>query len=67
MLTRDRLRGMWVSVPTEWDEHGNFDERIFRDETAMLIDAGAHGLYTTGSTGEFYALDWEEFKLVTVV
>jgi dihydrodipicolinate synthase/N-acetylneuraminate lyase len=56
---------MWVSVPTEWDEHGNFDEKTFRDETAMLIDAGAHGLYTTGSTGEFYALDWEELKLVT--
>ena len=65
MLTKDQLKGMWVSVPTEWDEHNNFDEMTFRDETAMLIDAGAHGLYTTGSTGEFYALDWEEYKRVT--
>lgn len=56
---------MWVSVPTEWDEDGNFDEKTFRDEVAMLIDAGAHGLYTTGSTGEFYALDWAEFKQIT--
>jgi dihydrodipicolinate synthase/N-acetylneuraminate lyase len=65
MLAKDQLQGMWVSVPTEWDEHGNFDERVFRDEIALLIEAGAHGLYTTGSTGEFYALDWEEYKQVT--
>lgn len=65
MLTKEQLKGLWVSVPTEWDEDGNFDEKTFRDVTAMLIDAGAHGLYTTGTTGEFYALDWEEFKKVT--
>ena len=65
MLTKKQLQGMWVSVPTEWDEDGNFDEKTFRDDIGMLIDAGAHGLYTTGSTGEFYALDWEEFKLIT--
>jgi len=64
MLTKERLTGMWISVPTEWDEDGNFDEKTFREETAMLIDAGAHGLYTTGSTGEFHALDWEEWKVV---
>ena len=65
MLTKEQLKGMWVSVPTEWDEQGEFDEKTFRGEIAMLIDAGAHGLYTTGSTGEFYALDWEEFQKVT--
>ena len=65
MLSRDQLKGMWVSVPTEWDEAANFDEKTFRDEIALLIEAGAHGLYTTGSTGEFYALDWDEFRQVT--
>ena len=65
MLTKDQLQGMWVSVPTEWDQEGNFDERTFRDEVAMLMDTGVHGLYTTGSTGEFYAIDWEEYKQVT--
>ncbi len=43
-MTKSRLKGMWVSVPTEWDEHDDFDERTFRDEIAMLIDTGAHGL-----------------------
>jgi len=64
MLTREQLAGLWISVPTEWDEAGDFDEKVFRDEIAMLIDAGAHGLYTTGSTGEFYAMDWDEWKAV---
>ena len=64
MLTREQLLGLWVSVPTEWDEDGNFDEKTFRTEVAMLIKTGVHGLYTTGSTGEYYALDWEEWKQV---
>lgn len=67
MLKKEELAGMWVSVPTEWDEDENFDEAVFRDEVAMLIDSGVHGLYTTGSTGEFYALDWEEYQQVTRV
>jgi dihydrodipicolinate synthase/N-acetylneuraminate lyase len=64
MLTKEQLTGMYISVPTEWDEAGEFDEKTFRDEVAMLIDAGAHGLYTTGSTGEYYALDWDEWVKV---
>ena len=62
MLTKEQLVGMWISVPSEWNEDGSFDEKTFREEIAMLIDAGAHGLYTTGSTGEFHALDWEDWK-----
>ena len=64
MLTKEQLVGLWVSVPTEWDEAGNFDEKTFRDEVAMLIDVGVNGLYTTGTTGEFYALDWDEYQQV---
>ncbi len=67
MLTREQLRGLWVSVLTEWDTHGEFDERTFREQIAMLIEARPHGLYTTGSTGEFYALDWGEWCRVTDV
>ena len=44
MLSKEQLKGLWVSVPTEWDEQGNFDERTFRDEIALLIEAGADGL-----------------------
>lgn len=65
MLAKDQLKGMWVSVPTEWDENDRFDEKAFRDTVAMLIEAGAHGLYTTGSTGEYYALERSEFETIT--
>lgn len=62
MLTRENLRGVWVSVTMPWDEMGNLDEGLFRENVAKLIEAGVHGLYTTGSTGEFYALDLDEFE-----
>ena len=65
MLTKDQLRGMWVSVPTDWDEDDKFDESTFRETTAMIIDAGADGVYTTGTTGEFYSMDFAEYKQVT--
>ena len=64
MLNKEDLKGLWVSVPTEWDEDGSFDERVFRDEVAKLVEAGPHGLYTTGSTGEYYAMDYAEWKRV---
>jgi len=62
MLTRENLRGVWVSVTLPWDEDGNLDEATFRQNVAKLIESGVQGLYTTGSTGEFYALDWDEFR-----
>src|SRR4029078_6064692 len=62
MLTKDQLKGLWVSVLNPWDETDGFDETSFRDEIGLLLAARPHGIYTTGSTGEFYALDWEEFK-----
>lgn len=64
MLRQKQLRGVWVAVPSMWDEHFNFDEESFRQATAMLRDAGVHGIYTTGTTGEFYAFDFEEYKLL---
>ena len=30
MLTKDQLKGLWVSVPTEWDEDMEFDEKTYR-------------------------------------
>ncbi len=67
MLTKEQLTGMWVAVPTVWDENGNFNEKVFRENIAMLVDAGANGLYITGTTGEFYAMDLDEFKIITNV
>lgn len=62
MLTKDKLRGVWASITLPWDEGNNFDVATFRENAAKLVEAGLDGIYTTGSTGEFYALDFHEFK-----
>ncbi|MBI2440853.1 MAG: dihydrodipicolinate synthase family protein [Lentisphaerae bacterium] len=61
-LTADTLHGIWAGVTLAWDDAGAFDEAAYSENTRALCDAGVHGIYTTGSTGEFYALSFEEFK-----
>jgi 4-hydroxy-tetrahydrodipicolinate synthase len=60
-LTADKLRGIWAGITMSWDEHDRFDEASYRANTEAMCRAGVHGIYTTGSTGEFYALDYDEF------
>ena len=60
-LKADELRGIWAGVTMSWDENDGFDEASYRINTERMCRAGVHGVYTTGSTGEFYALDYEEF------
>lgn len=61
-LTAASLRGVWAAVPMFWDERDRFDENTYAANTRRVISAKTHGLYTTGSTGEFYALDEGEFR-----
>jgi dihydrodipicolinate synthase/N-acetylneuraminate lyase len=62
MLTKENLKGVWASITIPWKDDDRFDEATFRENAAKLIESGVHGIYTTGSTGEFYALDLDEFK-----
>ncbi len=55
------LHGVYAAVPTAWDNQGRFDAATFRENLARLIDAGVHGVYTTGTDGEWYALEFDEF------
>ena len=61
-LTADSLRGIWAGITMSWDDRDRFDEASYRANTEALCRAGVHGVYTTGSTGEFYALDFDEFR-----
>jgi len=63
-LTIDRLKGIWAGVTLPWDERYGLDEATFRENLRRLVAAGVHGIYTTGSTGEFYSLDPDEFRAV---
>jgi dihydrodipicolinate synthase/N-acetylneuraminate lyase len=51
-------------VPLEWDENYNFDVKTFKENTRRICEHGAHAVYTTGSTGEFFSIDLEEFKIM---
>jgi len=61
ITTADELRGIWAGMTMSWDENDSFDEVNYRINTERMCRAGVHGIYTTGSTGEFYALDFDEF------
>ena len=67
-LTPRLLRGIWAGVTLSWNEDYSFDEASYRENLRRLCAAKVHGIYTTGSTGEFYALDFAEFqRMVDIV
>ncbi len=60
-LTSESLRGVWALVPTPWDAKDHLDEQVLRQDVGYLCSAGLTGLYTTASSGEFFAMDDDEF------
>ena len=66
-LTRENLHGVWAAIATPFDDDDRFDEGIFRENMRRLHAAGVHGIYTTDSDGEFYAIELDEFKRVADV
>ena len=66
-LTRRNLHGVWAAITTPFDENDRFDEGVFRENIRRLHAAGVHGIYTTDSDGEFYAIEIDEFKQIVRV
>jgi dihydrodipicolinate synthase/N-acetylneuraminate lyase len=60
-LTADTLHGIWAGVTMSWDSAYRFDEKSYAANLHRVTEADVHGVYTTGSTGEFYCLEFEEF------
>lgn len=52
--------GIIVAMVTPFDRQENINAQRVRDLTNFLLKAGVHGLFPTGSQGEFYALEEEE-------
>jgi 4-hydroxy-tetrahydrodipicolinate synthase len=61
-LNSDGIEGIWAGLTMAWDEKDCLDETTYRTNAERLCRAQIHGIYTTGSTGEFYALDFDEFR-----
>lgn len=66
-LTRENLQGVWVAIAMPFDDQDRFDEAVFRENIRRLHAAGVHGIYTTDSDGEFYAIELDEFRTITGV
>jgi dihydrodipicolinate synthase/N-acetylneuraminate lyase len=60
-LTSATLAGLWAAIPTPWDAHDRLDPAVLKTNCHRLAEAGADGIYTTDSDGEFYAIELEEF------
>ena len=65
MLTRETFTGPWAGLPVAWTGGDRFDEATYRADIARCCAAGAPGFYTAGTTGEFYAMEFDEWKAVT--
>ncbi|MEA1950594.1 MAG: dihydrodipicolinate synthase family protein [Planctomycetota bacterium] len=61
-LTRENFTGPWAGLPVAWTEEDRFDEPIYRADVARCCGAGVPGVYTGGTTGEFYVMEFDEFK-----
>jgi dihydrodipicolinate synthase/N-acetylneuraminate lyase len=60
-LTRAGLGGIWAGLPTPFDARDRLDTEAFAESVATAAGWGVAGVYTTGSTGEWFALDDGEF------
>ena len=63
-LSGQGFRGPWAGLPVAWTEAGAFDEETYRLDVRRCADARMPGVYTGGTTGEFYAMEFDEFRAV---
>ena len=67
MSSDKNFAGIFPAVATAFDESEQIDETAQRRLVNHLIDAGVHGLFPAGSTGESYALTTDEKKRVVSI
>jgi len=60
-LTRETFTGPWAGLPVAWSVDGSFDDATFRGDVRRCSEVGIPGVYTGGTTGEFYAIEIDEF------
>ena len=56
--------GIIPALVTPLDEKGNLIEESLKNIIDFTIDAGVHGVFVLGTTGEFYGLDYNQKKRI---
>ena len=51
------LKGVWAAIPLPWTARGTLDAGMLRELVSLYKAAGVHGVYTTGTDGEFHVLE----------
>lgn len=64
-LTRETLRGVWAALIVPWTDRDRVDVRRLVREVRDYAGTGVHGVYTGGTTGEFYAQDDATYDTIT--
>lgn len=64
MLSRHQMTGPWAGLPVAWRDDLSFDEDAYRANVAKCCRARMPGVYTGGTTGEFYAMEMDEWKAI---
>jgi len=64
MLSRHQMTGPWAGLPVAWRDDLSFDEDAYRANLAKCCRARMPGVYTGGTTGEFYAMEMDEWKAI---
>lgn len=59
------MTGPWAGLPVAWNSNMGFDEEVYRLNVERTCKAGVPGIYTAGTTGEFYAMEFDEWKSIT--
>jgi 4-hydroxy-tetrahydrodipicolinate synthase len=59
--------GSFAVIVTPFAKNGDIDEAAYRAIINYIIDAGCHGVITTGSTGEFFLMTESERKRVVEI
>src|SRR5579863_1493741 len=63
-LSADQLKGMWAALLVSWTSRSELDEDTTRENVRRMCRSGVQGVYTHGTTGEFYAQSEEEWRRV---
>ena len=62
MSNRERLRGVWVAMPTPWGADGEIDTGVVCELVQRYAAFGLHGAYTTGTDGEMHVVELADFR-----
>ena len=57
-------KGIIVPIVTPFDERGNVNYPVLRQLISRLLDAGVHGIFPLGTTGEFFSVSDEDYTRI---